>query len=107
MNSAPYPLSKKIWRDLLILFAIALVVRVITALPQQEPGYFDATYYYVNALNLAQGQGFVEDFVCDNCSLLAKVSTMGCAQPSSLCCRFGISARILIFLAGSCTKPSC
>ena len=51
------------WPDVWRLLALALVVRLATALPQQQPGYMDATYSYVNALNLAAGRGFVEDFV--------------------------------------------
>jgi 4-amino-4-deoxy-L-arabinose transferase-like glycosyltransferase len=45
------------------LFLLALAVRVLAALPQQQPNYMDAAYSYVNALNLAAGRGFVEDFV--------------------------------------------
>lgn len=35
----------------------------MAAWPQQQPNYMDAAYSYVNAVNLAQGRGFVEDFV--------------------------------------------
>ncbi|MCB9098314.1 MAG: hypothetical protein H6632_02155 [Anaerolineales bacterium] len=55
--------SKHFWRDLALIFGLALVVRTLTALPQQQPSYFDAAYYYVNGVNLAEGRGFVEDFV--------------------------------------------
>jgi len=51
------------YRDLVILFFIALGIRLITALPQQQPNYMDAAYYYMNAVNLAEGRGFVQDFV--------------------------------------------
>jgi hypothetical protein len=54
---------KTIWIDALILFILALIVRWLAALPQQQPNYMDAAYYYVNALNLWQGRGFVEDFI--------------------------------------------
>jgi 4-amino-4-deoxy-L-arabinose transferase-like glycosyltransferase len=40
-----------------------LLIRLLAALPQQQPNYMDAAYSYVNALNLAAGRGFVEDFV--------------------------------------------
>lgn len=50
-------------RDLLFILALALVVRGLTALPQQQPSYFDAAYYTVNGINLAQGRGFEADFV--------------------------------------------
>jgi len=50
-------------RTLVILFVLSLVVRALTALPLQQPGYFDA-YYYVNvARNLLRGQGLVENVV--------------------------------------------
>jgi hypothetical protein len=35
----------------------------MAAWPQQQPNYMDAAYSYVNALNLAAGRGFVEDFI--------------------------------------------
>ena len=50
-------------RDLWALFIIALLIRMLAALPQQQPNYMDAAYSYVNALNLVAGRGFVEDFV--------------------------------------------
>lgn len=52
-----------ILKDALALFLITLSIRGLTALPQQQPNYMDDAYYYVNAINLAQGRGFVEDFV--------------------------------------------
>ena len=55
--------SLPIRRDLWLLFGLALLIRLLTALPLQQPGYMDASYYYVNAINLAEGRGFVEDFV--------------------------------------------
>lgn len=51
------------WRDSIILFIVALLVRFLAAWPQQQPNYMDAAYSYVNAVNLTQGRGFVEDFV--------------------------------------------
>lgn len=50
-------------RDLVLLLLLALAVRCLAALPQQQPSYFDAIYYYVNGVNLAEGRGFVEDFI--------------------------------------------
>lgn len=50
-------------KEILILFGLALLVRGLAAWPQQQPNYFDASYSYVNALNLAAGRGFVEDFI--------------------------------------------
>ncbi|GAB4456856.1 MAG: hypothetical protein Kow0031_37920 [Anaerolineae bacterium] len=50
-------------KDYLWLFAIALLVRLLAAWPQEQPNYMDAAYYYVNAVNLVEGRGFVEDFV--------------------------------------------
>ena len=54
---------RRLTRDLPWLFGLALLVRLLAALFQQQPNYMDAAYYYVNALNLAAGRGFVEDFV--------------------------------------------
>ena len=53
----------KTTRDLLLLFVLAFIVRGLAAAPQQQPSYMDALYSYVNAVNLAAGRGFVEDFV--------------------------------------------
>ncbi len=50
-------------RPYLVLFLLALLVRLLAAWPQQQPNYMDAAYSYVNALNLVTGRGFVEDFV--------------------------------------------
>src|SRR5215510_4572861 len=49
--------------ELLGLFGLAGLVRLLAAWPQQQPNYMDAAYSYVNALNLISGRGFVEDFV--------------------------------------------
>lgn len=58
----PY-VSRFLRRDVVLLFLLALLVRLLAGLPQQQPNYMDAAYSYVNALNLATGRGFVEDFV--------------------------------------------
>jgi hypothetical protein len=56
-------LPKSVQGDLPALFALALLIRLLAALPQQQPNYMDAAYSYVNALNLVEGRGFIEDFV--------------------------------------------
>ncbi|MCG3208759.1 MAG: hypothetical protein FOGNACKC_02371 [Anaerolineae bacterium] len=53
--------SKK--SDYIWLLTLALLVRGLAAWPQQQPNYMDAAYYTVTGQNLAQGRGFVEDFV--------------------------------------------
>ncbi len=53
--------SKK--SDYIWLLVLALLVRGLAAWPQQQPNYMDAAYYTVTGQNLAQGRGFVEDFV--------------------------------------------
>jgi len=63
MNSQPSSIQKFRWTDLAVLFALALLIRTLAALPQQQPNYMDAAYSYVNAVNLAEGRGFVEDFL--------------------------------------------
>jgi hypothetical protein len=45
------------------LVGCALVVRLLTALPLQQPGYMDAYYYYETAQSLYRGDGFNEDFL--------------------------------------------
>ncbi len=50
-------------RTLAGLFVISLLVRLLTAWPLRQPGYFDA-YYYVNvARNLLHGHGLVENVI--------------------------------------------
>lgn len=56
-------LQKAVWRDMALVFALALVARIAFALPQQQPGYMDAYYYTVGAQQLAAGRGFTEPFV--------------------------------------------
>ena len=50
-------------RDLLLLLALGLLVRAITAALFDQPGYIDAAYYYDVAKNLVTGHGFTEDFI--------------------------------------------
>jgi len=50
-------------RDMWLLFAASLIVRLLTIVPIRGPGYMDAAYSYDIALNLAQGGGFVEPFL--------------------------------------------
>jgi hypothetical protein len=57
------PGKRGIWRALLILFVVALLVRVLTALPLQIPGYMDAYYYYIGATSLYRGLGFNDPFI--------------------------------------------
>lgn len=45
------------------LLVLALVVRLLTAWPLQQPGYTDAYYYAVGARQLANGEGFNEPFI--------------------------------------------
>jgi hypothetical protein len=45
------------------LVGLTLVVRLITALPLQRPGYMDAAYYVDGALSLYEGRGFAEPFI--------------------------------------------
>jgi len=50
-------------RDVMFVFVLALLVRVVLALPQPQPGYVDAYYYTVDAQQLASGRGFTEPFI--------------------------------------------
>lgn len=55
--------GRGIVRDLFVVFSIALLVRLLSALPQHQPHYFDAYFYYNVAENLALGRAFVVDFI--------------------------------------------
>ena len=56
-------MSRRQWQDLGLLFALALAVRLLTALLLDQPGYTDAYYYAVGARQLHAGQGFAEPFI--------------------------------------------
>ncbi|MDH4207548.1 MAG: glycosyltransferase family 39 protein, partial [Anaerolineae bacterium] len=63
MEGKGIPRADRVWRDLSVIFLLALAVRVVLALPQQQPNYFDAYYYYNVAENLQLGRGFTVDFI--------------------------------------------
>ena len=44
----------------ILIAAIALMVRILTALPMQQPGYMDAYYYFAGAERLGTGDSFIE-----------------------------------------------
>ena len=48
---------------MVILYLLALVVRIVTALPEAQPGYMDAAYYYDIADSVARGRGLSENFL--------------------------------------------
>lgn len=50
-------------RDLLVIFALALLARTLAALPQTQPNYMDAAYYTVGGQRLAQGYGFSDPYI--------------------------------------------
>jgi hypothetical protein len=50
-------------RDVWLVFSLALLVRVLAALPQTQPNYMDAAYYLVGGQRLAQGLGFTDPYV--------------------------------------------
>ena len=50
-------------RDMVILFLLALLVRILVLIPVHWPGYMDAAYSYDIALNLHLGGGFNEPFL--------------------------------------------
>lgn len=54
---------KPLRRDMWWVFALALIVRVLAALPQTQPNYMDAAYYLVGGQRLAQGFGFNDPYV--------------------------------------------
>ncbi len=50
-------------RDVWLVLGLALILRVLTALPQMQPNYMDAAYYTVGGQRLAQGYGFNDPYV--------------------------------------------
>ncbi|MFZ5916275.1 MAG: glycosyltransferase family 39 protein [Chloroflexota bacterium] len=46
-----------------MILITALAVRLLTALPMRQPGFMDAHYYYVGALNLIEGRGFNDPYL--------------------------------------------
>lgn len=50
-------------RDLWLILGLALLVRIIAALPQTQPNYMDAAYYLVGGQRLVQGDGFTDPYV--------------------------------------------
>jgi hypothetical protein len=56
--SATFSLDPKVRRHVIVLFAVALLVRLLVAWPMQRPGYMDAAYYVDSALALHEGRGF-------------------------------------------------
>lgn len=50
-------------RDYALLLVLVLAFRVVTALPLQQAGYMDASYYMHVAENLAAGRGLVENVI--------------------------------------------
>lgn len=59
MSPSRFPARYIPWAILML----ALVVRLLTAWPFQQPGYTDAYYYAVGAQQLDAGQGFDESFI--------------------------------------------
>ena len=50
-------------RELWLIFGLAVLVRVLAALPQTQPNYMDAAYYLVGGQRLVQGYGFADPYV--------------------------------------------
>ncbi len=55
--------SKRLRSPLIAILVLSLAVRLLTALPMRQPGFMDAHYYYVGALNLIQGRGFNDPYI--------------------------------------------
>ncbi len=55
--------NKSLSTPLIMVFVVSLAVRLLTALPMQQPGYMDAYYYYDGAEALYRGLGFNEEFI--------------------------------------------
>ncbi|GAC1458006.1 MAG: hypothetical protein PVSMB4_17720 [Ktedonobacterales bacterium] len=50
-------------RDVVLLVALGILARGLTAALVRHPGYIDAAYYYAVGRNLAAGRGLTEDFI--------------------------------------------
>ena len=50
-------------RDMALISAITLFVRLLAALPQAQPNTMDAAYYTVGGQRLAQGYGFTDPYI--------------------------------------------
>jgi len=50
-------------RDLIAIYFLTLLARVVVAAFQVQPGYMDAYYTTVGAQRLAEGYGFTEPYV--------------------------------------------
>ena len=50
-------------RDHWLILGLALIARVLAALPQAQPNYMDAAYYTVGGQRLVQGLGFSDPYV--------------------------------------------
>ena len=55
--------NKPLFTPLLVIFVASLAVRLLAALPMRQPGFMDAHYYYVGALNLIEGRGFNDPYI--------------------------------------------
>jgi hypothetical protein len=53
-------MQKKIY---LFLFLLEVAIVILASSFQKSSGYMDADYYYANAVNIATGKGFNEDFI--------------------------------------------
>ena len=61
-------------KPILLLFAISLLVRGVTAMPERQPHNLDEAYHTVNAITLATGGGFTEHFIWNYLSPPATVT---------------------------------
>ena len=57
------PRRNPVRRDGLVLFLVALSIRLAVAALIRNPGYMDTAYYAAGAVRLAQGEGFSEPFI--------------------------------------------
>lgn len=53
-------MRKKIY---ILLFILEVITVYLASTLQKSSGYMDADYYYANSINIANGKGFIENFV--------------------------------------------
>ena len=103
-------------RELWLILGLALLVRVLAALPQTQPNYMDAAYYLVGGQRLAQGFGFNDPYVwnyrrsadwvaASQSSVLDAVAfDHGGAQPIDLGCKLSGGADSIRVVSGGFTS---
>jgi hypothetical protein len=85
------------------LFLLSLIIHTLAALPQRQPYNMDEAYHTINAMTLARGEGFVENFIWNYLNPPADVAHPGnlyWMPLSSIIAWAGMSIGGISYLAG-------